>query len=672
VSTPTLENSRTPVWVWLLPALAAVLLFWRVLGAEFLYDDLELIRDNPAMADWSTFWRAFQVPFWQLASIQETHNGFYRPVGGAAFVTLYHLGGGRPMAFHAASLLVHAMCSAMVAMLATRIGLSRGVAVFAGLFFAIYGGHVEAIAWASALPDLLATLFSILALWAFLGSRLIWAGLFLLLAMLSKEAAYATWLLMIGMAIWRGGGKIPQQRQVQQVRSRTLPALAVFLTVGTVVYLARYLAFDGPAAGFDIQTTHHRLSGEHQLILSLGLIWQYLEFLVWPIPSHPFQPLRLDLSPTDWALGGPALFGALLTLAAAIWWMVRGAKRPLILVGLGTLFAGLAPVLNTKAIGRFPFEERFAYLPSVGFALLFAATAIWLIQKARVLHKNAGPLLAAAAVASLIGASLYTAFTVTPHWNNESEFFTWAKRMSPDQMTPYLGSARVKLTLAETFPDRSPQRTAYAESAFRDYERSLQVDPDKVLVSVLERERGNVGQANALFLAGDFQTAEAVYRETLKGYPRSTSAHYGLSSCLLYKAEVLAQAQKWDQLFGIWEDALFHAQESINGPYTKAGAYHNKSVALYQLKRPDEAMAPALQSVALEPSNYTFVTHLAELYFIRQDWESMIQVLESFVAAAPPGQFRDEARKAALEIRTNLDQLKAGAIPPPAGSGSGK
>jgi tetratricopeptide (TPR) repeat protein len=666
VSTPTLENPRTPVWVWLLPALAAVLLFWRVLGADFLYDDLELIRDNPAMADWSTFWRAFQVPFWQLASIQETHNGFYRPVGGAAFVTLYHLGGGSPMAFHAASLAVHALCSAMVALLAIRIGLAPVVALFAGLVFATHGGHVEAIAWVSALPDLLATLFSVIALWAFLGSRLVWAGVFILLAMLSKEAAYATWLLMIGMALWRGGGKL------SQIRSKTPAALLVLLTAGAAVYLLRFNAFGEAAAGFDIQTTHHGLSNLHQFLLSLSLIGRYLQFLLWPVPSYPFQPLRLDIGPGDFALWGPALAGGLLTLTAAVYWMWRGTRRPLILVGIGILFAGLAPVLNTKAIGRFPFEERFAYLPSVGFALAFAAAAVYLVRKARKVRPGSGPVLATLAVASLMSGSLYSAITVTPHWNNESEFFTWAMQKSPDQMTPYLGSARVKLTLAEQFPDRSPQRTAYAESAFRDYQRSLKVDSAKVLVSVLERERGNVGQANALFLAGDFLTAEAVYRKTLERWPLSTSAHYGLSSCLLYKAEVYAQAQKWDQLFGIWEDALFHSQASIDGTRPKAGAFFNKSVALYQLQRPQEAMGPALHAVALEPTNYDFVTHLVELYFIRSDWEAVIQVLENYVQVGPPGPLRDEARASAQEFREKLPELKAGALAPPTGSRSGR
>ena len=637
MTTSALDTHKPPTWwVYAIPAVAACLVFVQILSAGWVYDDVELFEINRKMRDWSTMWRTFTQPFWQITAVSEIHTGYYRPVGGAMFVLLYKIGGGTPFVYHFASWVFHALTSVLVARLAMQIGLGRFCAVLAGGYFAIYGGHVEAVAWASSLPDVLAAFFSLLALSSFLKGKLVLPAIWLALAMTSKESAFATWLLMIGMTIW-AAPRLPNMLPglADDFAFKRLPRLGMLLLVAIVVYLARWNAFGGPGAGFDVQTTYHALSPLHEAMLSMKLIAQYLLYFLWPLPNFPFQPLAVDVLTDNPALYLPALTGLVVLAAAAATWFWRSPRSLLILLGMGVLFAGLAPVLNTKVIGRFPFEQRFLYLPSIGSALLIGFAVVRMGSK---FGRNA----LIGGVVVIAGINIYSAASAIPHWKDETSFFTWTRTQSPNAMTPYLNLARVYLQEAEQFPPGHPKRIEWAEKAFTEYENSLKVDSDKWLVVAHERENGNVGMGNALFIAGDVPTAEAIYIETLKGYPRSIYAHLGLAQCLLFKAERQAMMKSYDEVVPLWESALEHATKATQGIRPLADAHHCISVALYMLGRPLEALPPAEESLRLQPDYYAYVTHLVELLVVTQNIPKIRDVLLEFKAVAPNSPYMPE------------------------------
>lgn len=655
-STLELDRSGPPPWlILLIPALVALAAFAQIWGAGFVYDDLELLDRNPAMSDWATIWRAFTEPFWSLAGFQDVYAGYYRPIGGASFVLLHQLGDGSPTAFHAASTLFHAGSAALVAALALALGGSRAVALIAGLAFALSGAHVEAVAWASALPDLLATFFSLIALLSFVRGRLIFCLLALALAALAKEAAYATWLLILGATLL-GSTRLPLPP-----RSWTLLGLTA---VAALVYVLRGLAFgDGgfdAAAGLDKQLTFAQLSRSHELSLAVGLIARYVGFLFYPVESRPFRPLRLDQDPSDLALGGVAVIGAALAIAAAAFWFLRGRRSPFVLIGLGLMFGGLAPVLNTNSIGRFPFEERFAYLSSAGWALLIG----WLLV---ALHKRLAAKRpwenATAAVgglaAFLLAVNLMPIIKVTPRWADNEGFARWSTEVSPETMTPWLLAGLATLERAQSLPQGSAERAEVAEESFQFFQRSLEIDVNEVLVAAHEREAGNVGLGNALYTAGDYQTAQKVFEETLKGWPYAQEAHFGLSNCLLFEADIIyqrgatlqdpvAQRQAIEQVLERADRALVHADQATRGIRTLGAFYHNRSVARYWIARlrDPNAFGPAeddaSKAVAMAPEEYLFVTHLAEIQFLRNRLPEMRETLEAYLRAVPDSPFRAE------------------------------
>ena len=625
-------------WIYAIPILIALAVFAQILGAGWVYDDVLLIQSNERMHDWGTIAFTFQNPFWDLSPYQENYTGFYRPIGGAIFVLLFKLGGGSPVIFHLASLLFHAACTALVVRLGLMLGLPRMAALLAGSYFALSGSHVEAVAWASSLPDLLATFFSLLAMLGFLRFKLVMPAIWLILAIISKEAALSTWLVLVAATLF-SLPKLPRLLpDAPTTKPTRLPRFVMLLAVALVVWLLRWQAFDSPAAGFDKQLTFHYLKPLHQAMLSLGLIFEYIAYFVWPWPNFPFRPLQVDLTPADVALWAPALAGLLVLLGSAFVWLKHNRRSALILIGFGLLFAGLAPVLNTKVIGRFPFEQRFLYLPSVGFALLIGS---WLFRSSQRLPKAA----AASVLAVLAVSNVWSTVDATPNWKDEYAFFTWTRAESPNAMTPYLNLARLYLTEAESFPPGHPQRVVYAEKAFDEYEASLDVDSSKWLVTSIERENGNFGMGQALFTMGDLGTAEAVYRESLKGYPHSIHALVGIAQCLLMRVVQEALSKPFQQLIPLWEEALVHADKAIGGVQELPDAYHCKSVSLYMLRRPKEALEPARQAFQLQPSHYPYVMNLAEILTVERRFEEMRDILLQHLEAAPDSQFRAEVEE---------------------------
>jgi tetratricopeptide (TPR) repeat protein len=653
-----IQAQRAPLRLLLIPFLLALAAFASTWGAGFVYDDIELIETNPAMSEWATVARSFQEPFWSLAPFQQNYAGYYRPVSATAFVILHKISGGKPWSFHLASTLIHALSALLVVRLALGIGLKRGAALLAGIAFALSGAHVEAVAWVSALPDLLATCFSLLALNAFLRGRLAWALPALLLAMLSKESAYATWLILLGISAL-GSRQLPLARR--------LYALPSLLLIGGLVYGLRFLVFDGAAAGFDMQLTFAQLEPMHERALSFSLIARYLVFLIAPLGSRPFRPLRLDEGASE--LAPLAILGALLALAALIYWLLRGRRSPLILLGFALLFGGLAPVLNTNSIGRFPFEERFTYLASTGFALLIGAALFRLAKSSRQRKQaSAGAGVALALGLTWAAVNLPPLVRVTPRWADHEGFARWATEVSPETMTPWILAGQATLQRAQGLPQNSQARIAAAEEAFDFFERSLKINPDEVLVAGHERETGNVGLGDALFVAGDVNVAQQIYEETLKGYPYSQAAHLGLSSVLLFKADVTNQssarledpeqrALARAEILQLAETARVHADQATRGNRELGAFYHNRSVANYWIgmirdKRVLEtAEADASRSIQLDPRNYAFVLHLAEVQYIRERLPEMLKTLEAYLVADPNTPHREEVESSIAAMR---------------------
>jgi Tfp pilus assembly protein PilF len=463
---------------------------------ELVYDDHVQIERNPWLHDPDGFRLFLTRPFWGFYRDRGmVASNYYRPAFGAAYSLIARGFGISAKAFHAASIALHLAVTLLVAFGARRLIADPGkrtagalAAGAAGLLFAVYPAHAEAVAWVGGQADLLTALFALLALLAYLafkdgGRRYLgWLGpLAYLLACLAKEPGTALLLVLgaVEVSEWRREGTV--WTALQRGTGRLAPYLLV---------LALYFALRLNALGsFSPRSYEVTASPTGAFAYAAGLLARYLGFLAVPFPVQLLAgiPAPALLSPI--AMAGLAAAAAIVAgLAAAAW---RGRGRREIVVPLAVIVAFVLPVLAANSIGGSNFAERYLYLPSAGLAWLFGGLCAW--GAARLPSPSKTRWAAAVVIVGLLGAAGVAAWQRAGLYRNDLTLFRATVRVSPDAEI-----ARNNLGMAL-------YNRGHLEEAEREYEAALRLSPYAVPplanLGVLYERRGDDARARSTFEA---------------------------------------------------------------------------------------------------------------------------------------------------------------------------
>jgi protein O-mannosyl-transferase len=446
-------------------AACAVVVYVGALWNRFAVDDLPIIVLNPLVADPAGIWRAFAAPYWP----PDLGGHMYRPLVIATYA-LDRLVDGAAW-FHAVNLLWHAGVAVAVAALARRWADAPG-ALVAGLLFAVHPVHVEAVANVVGRAELMAALFTVLAVYAGVVRQSIgWSAAALGLGLLSKENA-AVAPALIGLA-WLLGLARPDRRR-----------MALFLASWVIVggtYAAVRALVRHPFAGYE--SIAPMFVGESPFTVRLTAVHGLAEvtrLLVFPLM------LRVDYSPAERTVVttpvDPRFVAGL--LCALVWagllvlaWR-RGRK--LEAFGLGWIGIAFLPVANLLYPAGFYVAERTLYLPSVGFVLVAAA---WLARLPP--PRRLGPVVAVL----VLSGGVRTALRV-PVWRSDA---TVTLSVLDDSPRSYVGPKR--MTALYLDHHQPPQALAAARTAARLYDRDAGIF---------------VTGAVAAFAAGDARAADSL------------------------------------------------------------------------------------------------------------------------------------------------------------------
>src|SRR6185312_11320692 len=175
-----------PLWI-ALAVVAAV--FLPNLRDPFLSDDYILVRH--ATLDPSRILAMFHTP---------GGDGSFRPLGYLYFGLLRYFGGVDSWKWHACALAVHLVNCALLYLIVWTLWHRTELAFTAAVLFGLNGTRPESVAWSAGNFDLLACAFTLAAMLAILRRRT-WIALpLLVLAILSKESAYAAPAVIFGFA----------------------------------------------------------------------------------------------------------------------------------------------------------------------------------------------------------------------------------------------------------------------------------------------------------------------------------------------------------------------------------------------------------------------------------------------------------------------------------------
>ena len=351
------DRTAAPAASRLVPALAVmslgllvVLVHRRVLGTFFALDDLVMFQQVHGLAAWPG------SPWLWLSGV-------------AWFRVVTPLWGEQPLSYHAAALLLHALNACLLGQLARRWGASRAAAWLAAGLFVACPLHFTVLLAATSVGELLALLFTLLAL-ARRRADLAAATL-IVLALLSKES-----VLLVPVAALAIPGPGPALRD----RVRRLAPVAIPCAVAGAALLA-WGAFTG------------RLGG-HAYAADLGpnVVQNAGRLAGWSLWAREAIPdLHAGISGAaawTWSLAAIGL-----TLLAAVC-----PVRPLVRAGAAWWWLAVLPVL--PLVGRT--YLHYLYVPLAGLALVGAGLFDAATERSRGRLRRPGLRGGAAAAATVL------------------------------------------------------------------------------------------------------------------------------------------------------------------------------------------------------------------------------------------------------------------------------
>lgn len=478
----------------------ALLLYGGALRNGFVWDDTIIVDKQLA---------AFRTPLDLIrppAHVPQFSAFYYRPVVVLTYLVDATVGGGAPWAFHATSMIVHGLTSALVFLLVLRLlGSAQLIAAIAGaLVFAVHPMHTEVAAWMAGRSDSLATLGTLAALlawgrwletararWLVLGS-VAWV-----IGLLSKEAAAAVAPLAAALPlVW------PQPEPRRPV-SRT--RLRCWLWAAIAAALACYASLRWLALGFAVGVSRPSTVGATEVLGALGF---YLEGIVWPFAVGTVR----TAAPSDALHVVFGVAGCALWTIGLLWAWRRRAAVPAWALAWIALALAPALLLVVRSISETPIADRYFYLPSVGAAVLLACGVAGLPRR----HTRVGLTLIGLLA---VGWSLLT-FSAVPTWRDDSAFWSNAANRVPDE-----GFAQIQL--ARMLEQRGD--AAGAEAKLRAAISTGLSPPQRVIAF------NNLGWA----LQRQRRCAEAVplFERAVAAGPSIAGPYRGLAECLWPQGE---------------------------------------------------------------------------------------------------------------------------------------
>ena len=464
----------------LLLLLAIILVFGQVVDHDFVnWDDSPLIFNNrnlnhPTIQNLMHHWEPLNPDnvfmynpmvftlWWSVAHLSDVQSP---DILGATL---------NPYFFHAASLLVHWLCACAVLEILRRLKLRDWAAATGAMVFAVHPLQTEAVAWASAMKDLLSTLFALLAIWRYIAAldsqggarkREYWLStIFYIAALLSKPSTVVVPAIVgvIDLIVYRRGWK--------EVALWILPWCAPALVI---TGLAAWIQLPG------IQPESISPIWERPLI-ALDALAFYMFKLVFPIGLKFDYGRNPTAVLTDPSLHHPLYWTWIfpVALAVVIW---RTKRKPLMLAGLIFLLAVL-PVLGLTTFAYQYYTtvaDRYVYLPMLGVAV---AVGWWMDG-----HRSRATAIAAGAVIGVLGC---LSFVQAQKWIDTDALYASLDHTKPiheiilgqyqdDLSIPYLRRAKEAKEIGDYAEQKEfvDQAVALIEKAMSCYRTAMRLAP---------------------------------------------------------------------------------------------------------------------------------------------------------------------------------------------------
>lgn len=497
------------------------LLYHNTFGNGFVYDDTRQVIGNHWLRDYRYLPTIFTSGVWSFRQFGVDWGVYYRPVMHLIFSLEYHAFKLHPAPYHIVNVTLHALNTVLVFLFLRSLvrALSRGddsdrassstdkLALVAALIFAFSPINSEVINWISALPELTYTPSFLLAVWCYFKARGGYgryhsASLaFYTLSLLCKETAIMlpAMLLAFDLITYDKDDERGWFRKITLWVTRNPLFLAI--TVAFLVWRKHVLGVAVLSLGFNLTYVIPVFSW------AVELFFRYIGETLYPFHlavDHVYHAHDLLLF--------YSAFTAFLTYLVFRYALFRQAirldigvrSRNILLVGL-TLFAlPLVPVLNFVVLPTCVLDERYLYLPMVGFSLLLALLLLNVFDRLR--SRPLGKAMFFLVIVVAISAFSVTIFRRNTEWRDDISLFSAALAVEKDS---YLAEQN----LSQGYCDQG--NVEACKRHLKSY-CALSADPGKnAYTKCIERSEYHYELGTAYARAGNPEAAIRHYRRAL-------------------------------------------------------------------------------------------------------------------------------------------------------------
>ena len=504
---------------WLL-MLVAVIIYQGVLSCGFVSDDVEQILQNPFVKNSHLWRRIFEGRVWSFAGGLSQTN-FYRPLHIFSYWLVCRVAGLNPFAYHSLQLILYALSVWIVYRLGRKL-LQNDLAAFAGaLLWALHPLHVEAVAWAAAIPEIGCALFCLLGFWMFLRAEdhspasFPWhaaAAAVYFPALFFKEMAFSFPLLLL--AYWFC---YPSAESWFRRALHWLPYVAA-VVVCVVIRVTVMGNFSG--------TSPLRNVNSQVAWAAVGLLGQHAKLFFWPFNLSEFRDFDLTAS-----LRSPWPWLTLLVLVVAC---LGRHREPRVSFLVLWWFVMLLPCLNFHHLSVPLVADRFSYLPSVGLCLALGyLTFGW-----APLHFPNKYLAGVAVTALAAVAVLWAAQTVRtiPHWHDNDALSRYALRVSPNAAEVHAFHG-----VALQFQERD------FDGAAREFRTALRLNAQSLQPSPAVTYNSYIGLGQVALNQGREPEALDYFNQAVHLMPNSDFAYNVLGSVYFPQGDYARAAEYFEQ-----------------------------------------------------------------------------------------------------------------------------
>jgi len=356
----------------------------RGIGNGFVLDDQYNVITNRYIGQWSFLSKAlYSDNAWYINTHVRPVNAFYRPIWLDWYWLNYRFFGVDPVGWHAASVLVHLVVVWLVYKIAERLTGELDTALLAGLLFGLLPVHAETVGWTAAVEMPLQAAFELAAFYAFMARRerqsVWWPALALYAGALLTHESAVIFPALIAAYVFLFESSA--DGQTLSVRARLVTIAVLPFAAAAFLYLIVHIL----VIGFITRAMSANHLSDTQALMTMPMaLATYLRLLVIPWtagPAHRVLPPASIGSPDFWM---PA---AMLVVAgaASVWAAMNSPRRRLYLFCSAWMGLTFAPALNLRAFRpEMLGQDRYLYLPSVGWCVIFAAALAGFARRRRL------------------------------------------------------------------------------------------------------------------------------------------------------------------------------------------------------------------------------------------------------------------------------------------------